>query len=318
MLSQKHVGAGLLAGAIAGLVMTVVMLILASIFNLATPLAILGDRLSVLFTPERFFWIMGRVGGYNHMKQLGVGSAMFGQLVVGAIGGAIYARYLRKISIFVLLVLLPFFALTIFLWPVLGTHYGGHPIFTARIFTLLGLLIALLIFERTYVLSFNGLTSRPKSVPPNFEYSPPVARRALLLGGLGLLIAGGGAAILRKLYRVATFSYDGTQYLGETVQAITPNEQFYTVTKNVIDPVVDESIWRLEITGLVDRPQRLDLSQAEKFSVSRAGDDAHVHQQRPRRRADEQRRLERRDYAHVARDGVAKIRRRARAFAWRR
>ncbi len=68
------------------------------------------------------------------------------------------------------------------------------------------------------------------------EFTPPLGRRALILGGLGLLVAGGGAAVLRKLYRAATFSYDGTQYKGKIVQAITPNEQFYCVTKNVIDP----------------------------------------------------------------------------------
>src|SRR5438270_2637120 len=104
MNAAKCIGAGLLAGALAGLVMTVVMLVLASVFNIATPLLIFGDRLSVLFTPERFFWLMGRVGGYNHMKQLGVGSVMFGQIAVGALGGGIYARYLRKISTFNLFV----------------------------------------------------------------------------------------------------------------------------------------------------------------------------------------------------------------------
>ncbi|MDQ2919818.1 MAG: molybdopterin-dependent oxidoreductase, partial [Verrucomicrobiota bacterium] len=267
MSAAKRIWAGLLAGAMAGLVMTAVMLALASIFNLATPLAIFGDRMSVFFTPETFFWLMGRVGGYNHMKQLGVGSVMFGQIVVGAVGGAFYASRAprlslsgrRKFSVGVF-ILLPFVAVTAVLWPVLGTHYSGYPIALATVLTLLGLLISFFAFERTLVLSYQGLTGRPHSVPDNLEYSPPVGRRAFLLGGFGLLIAGGGAAILRRLYRVATFSYDGTQYIGETVQAITPNEQFYTVTKNVIDPVVDESVWRLEVTGLVDHPQRLDLA----------------------------------------------------------
>ncbi len=272
MSSTKHVGAGLLAGAIAGLVMTVVMLILASIFNIATPLVILGDRLSVLFTPETFFWLMGRVGGYNHMKQLGVGSAMFGQIVVGAIGGAVYASRAPRLSLagrrkfsLGVFVLFPLVVATAVLWSVLGTHYSGYPIAIATVLTLLGLLISFFAFERTLVLSYEGLTSRPHSVPANFEYSPPVARRAFLLGGLGLLVAGGGAAILRKLYSVATFSYDGTQYFGETVQAVTPNEQFYTVTKNVIDPVVDETVWRLEVTGQVDRPQHFDFDALKKL-----------------------------------------------------
>ncbi len=80
-----------------------------------------------------------------------------------------------------------------------------------------------------------GLTpahaAAPHSALNEFEYTPPIGRRALILGALGVLVAGGGAQILRKLYRAASFGYDGLQYKGETVQAITPNEQFYCVTK---------------------------------------------------------------------------------------
>src|SRR4029077_7721961 len=77
---------------------------------------------------------------------------------------------------------------------------------------------------------------------------------ALILSGLGVLIAGGGFAILRKLYRAAAFSYDGTQYKGRIVQPVTPNELFYCVTKNVIDPRVNANLWHLEVNGLVQNP----------------------------------------------------------------
>ncbi len=39
--------------------------------------------------------MMGRVGGYNHLKQLGVGSTIAGQLLVGALGGAIFGFVMR-------------------------------------------------------------------------------------------------------------------------------------------------------------------------------------------------------------------------------
>ena len=71
MSRSKAFAAGLLAGLIAGIAMTVVMLFLA-LFGIATPLAIIGDRLSVFIKPGPFLSIMGRVGGYNHLKQLGV------------------------------------------------------------------------------------------------------------------------------------------------------------------------------------------------------------------------------------------------------
>ena len=61
--------------------------------------------------------------------------------------------------------------------------------------------------------------------------------------------------MIRRLFQVATFSYDGTQYKGREVQPITPNDKFYCVTKNVVDPRVNESLWRLEVTGLVQHRQ---------------------------------------------------------------
>src|SRR5438093_10818514 len=97
MMSRSRAGfSGLLAGLVAGIAMSFAMLLLAWVFQIATPLVILGDRLSVFISPKPFFWIMGRVGGYNHLKQLGVGSSMLGQILVGAIGGMVYGLIRRK------------------------------------------------------------------------------------------------------------------------------------------------------------------------------------------------------------------------------
>src|ERR1041384_3321974 len=97
MTRVKALFAGLLAGLIAGIAMTAAMLLVAS-FGVATPLAIIGDRLSVFIPPGPFLALMAKVGGYNHLKQLGVGSTMAGQLLVGAIGGAILGLLLRRSS----------------------------------------------------------------------------------------------------------------------------------------------------------------------------------------------------------------------------
>src|SRR5436309_15699317 len=95
MSRSKALFAGLLAGLIAGIAMTVVMLALAR-FGVATPLAIIGDRLSVFIKPGPFLSIMGRVGGYNHLKQLGVGSTMAGQLLISMLGGALLGLIARR------------------------------------------------------------------------------------------------------------------------------------------------------------------------------------------------------------------------------
>jgi DMSO/TMAO reductase YedYZ molybdopterin-dependent catalytic subunit len=260
MNRTKALLAGLFAGTVAGITMTVTMLLLASV-GVATPLAIIGDRLSVFIPPGPFLSIMGKVGGYNHLKQLGVGSTIAGQLLVGAIAGAIFGLLIRRnsgrratlgtISIFVLL---PITAAAIALWPVLGTNYRGLPIDAARLVTLIGLALCFFIFERTLVAGFYFL-SQERAGSEDREFSPAIGRRALILGGLGALVAGGGAGLIRKLYCAATFGYDGLQYKGRIVQPITPNESFYCVTKNVVDPRVNVHLWHLEINGLVENPR---------------------------------------------------------------
>jgi DMSO/TMAO reductase YedYZ molybdopterin-dependent catalytic subunit len=276
MTRTKAILAGLLAGFVAGIVMTTAMLLLATL-GVATPLVIIGDRLSVFIPPGPFLSLMGKVGGYNHLKQLGVGSTIAGQLLVGAIGGALYALLSRPaeerrhesggdviresriawsapavltMSIFVVL---PIIVFAIGLWPVLGTSYIGLPIQVARLVTLIGFALCVLLFERTLVTGFRFLATE-KTGTQDYEFTPAIGRRAFVLGTIGLVAAGGGVGLARKLYRAATFSYDGTQYKGSLVQPITPNDLFYCVTKNVIDPRVNIDLWHLEIGGLVQNP----------------------------------------------------------------
>src|SRR5437588_7562601 len=96
MSKTKAIFAGLFAGLLAGIVMTTAMLLLAWLFGVATPIVIIGDRLSVFIKPGPFLSIMGKVGGYNHLKQLGVGSTMAGQLFVSALAGALFGLFMRQ------------------------------------------------------------------------------------------------------------------------------------------------------------------------------------------------------------------------------
>ena len=259
MSKTKAILTGLLAGFVAAIVMTTAMLLLATL-GVATPLVIIGDRLSVFIPPGPFLSLMGKVGGYNHLKQLGVGSTIGGQLVVGAIGGAIFGLFARRapghvpaIWTILIFVLLPIVVFAIALWPVLGTSYIGLPIQVARFVTLIGFALCILLFERTLVAGVGFLTA-DKTGKQDYEFTPAIGRRAFVLGTIGVAAVGGGVALARKLYHAATFSYDGTEYKGSTVQPITPNDLFYCVTKNVIDPKVNIDVWHLEIGGLVQNP----------------------------------------------------------------
>ena len=55
-------------------------------------------------------------------------------------------------------VLLPTLVMAIALWPVLGTHYRGLPIEAARLVTMIGFALSVLVFERTLVAGFQFLT----------------------------------------------------------------------------------------------------------------------------------------------------------------
>src|SRR5260370_12045556 len=99
--------------------MTTAMLLLATL-RVATPLVIIGDRLSVFIPPGPFLALMGKVGGYNHLNQLGVSPTIAGQLVARAIAGALFGLFVRLtpsrvptlLPMFIFL-LLPLFAFAI-------------------------------------------------------------------------------------------------------------------------------------------------------------------------------------------------------------
>jgi DMSO/TMAO reductase YedYZ molybdopterin-dependent catalytic subunit len=256
MSRTKAIFAGFLAGLFGAIVMTTAMLLLAT-FGVATPLVIIGDRLSVFIPPGPFLSLMGKVGGYNHLKQLGVGSTIAGQIIVGALGGVVLGLFARRepartstLWTIAMFVVLPVMAFAVLLWPVLGTSYVGLPMDVARLVILVGFTLCVFLFERTLVTAFEFLTTR-KVGDDDHEFTPAIGRRAFVLSTIGIALAGGGIALARRLYRVATFSYDGTEYKGRIVEPITPNELFYCVTKNVVDPKVDADLWHLEVDGLV-------------------------------------------------------------------
>src|SRR5438045_9565711 len=83
-------------------------------------------------------------------------------------------------------------------------------------------------------------------------------RRRFVALAIGAAIAVALNGLLRRLYRIGTFSYDGRQYSGPRVQKITrirPRDEFYQVSKNLIDPMIVRASWRLERVRQVQNPQ---------------------------------------------------------------
>lgn len=176
------------------------------------------------------------------------------QLVVGTLGGisaaALVTRRQAHTGLVVGALVGALWLLTIgLLWPNLGTNYRGLPPDAARLATSVHLLVCYSVYGIVLAYGFRALNG------PAHHVNPGRRRRSLLLSAAAVTAIVANGALLRQFVQWSTFDYDGTEYRGDDVQPITPNERFYTVTKNIVDPSPLQSVWRLEIAGLIDRPR---------------------------------------------------------------
>lgn len=273
----RVISTGVLAGVVAALLMTLVLLVLRRQLGAPTPSELFGERLVPTLSVDTFIKLLTQFGGFNSLKKIGFGSVIGGQIVVGLLGGLAYALTVNRATsqssrtaqtlrtnksglrfVFFSAGALWLATLVLF-WPVLGINYYGLPPTSATVVTATSLLAAYSLYGFSLVIGYGFISSSRDS----FETSVVQhrGRRALLLGTAGAVIGGAANKIWSQLYNVATFSYDGTQYLGDDVQLITPNDRFYVVTKNVIDPQVNPELWSLEIAGLIERRREYSYQQ---------------------------------------------------------
>lgn len=265
---------GVLAGVVAALLMTLVLLVLRSQFGVPTPSELVGDRTAPKLSVETFIKLLTRFDGFNNLKKFGFGSVLLGQIVVGVLGGLVYSLLVNRKSsrfshgltnksglAFVFFFVPALWLLSlILLWPVFGSHYHGLPPAKATLVTAVSFLAAYGLYGLSLVVGYKLIADQ--STPQG-----SIGRRTMLLGAIGAVIGVAVNKFWAQLYDIATFSYDGTQYRGEDVQFITPNERFYVVTKNIIDPQVNPELWRLEIGGLVEQQRSYTFQQLTTLPV---------------------------------------------------
>jgi DMSO/TMAO reductase YedYZ molybdopterin-dependent catalytic subunit len=268
---------GIAAGVLAGVAMLVTMGILRLAFGWPTPTELIFDRLFPLLTVEFFIGSLVKAGGYTPLKLQGVYGALAGQIAVAAIGGVIYSWYLNRLDrrqhsdnaargivdprgfrLIVPGVLLATVLFVILLWPTLITNYHGLPPARARIVASLGMLISFGVCGIAIMFFHALLWARPTPSSTERAGAGATGRRRFLALGIGAALAVALGGLLRRLYRIATFAYDGRQYRGPGVQKITPirpRDEFYQVSKNLIDPMIVRDSWRLDIAGEVENPR---------------------------------------------------------------
>lgn len=282
--------AGILAGTVAAVVMTLAMAASRYWLGIMPLVEAIPDRASALLSINTFFSLFGKYGGYNGLKQFGILSGLRGVLAAGIVVGILYALVVESVPsrrnrrwvfgtslpafLFVTIAgLVVWGALIVFLWPVIASNYRGLPFTWARVVTIAAMFVWIALFIGTLIGSYRFMTAR---APRDTQASPPettvvqplgqpLSRRAIGTAGVAALLTYPIYRLLKSMYNDSAFPYDGTVYSGEGIQPITPTDSFYTVTKNIVDPNVDRGIWRLEIGGHVGKGISYSYEDLQKF-----------------------------------------------------
>ena len=87
-----------------------------------------------------------------------------------------------------------------------------------------------------------------------------VLRKTVVWASVVAAVALGGKFLLDRA-RSQVSNSASFRVAGVLSSEVTPNEEFYVISKNFIDPVIDSERWSLEITGLVERPRTLTYEE---------------------------------------------------------
>jgi hypothetical protein len=256
--------------------MTVVLVLLRLFVGVGLPAELGGDRFLPTFSVNEFLSLLGRNGGPIAAKRKALLSGFGGQLGVGVAFGVLYA-FIAELgrarypewprpfgvsvtgSLFVGVTLAVIWAVALaVLWPTLGTNNRGLLPGIAVVVTAIGFLVLYASYGIALILVHRFITSRRPLREPS-PVGEPIGRRAFLAGAGGVVLAAASAGLVKKIYDDSTLSYDSLRYQGADIKPITPNDRFYVVTKNIVDPNPTKVAWRLTVDGAVEKPRTYDF-----------------------------------------------------------
>ena len=101
-----------------------------------------------------------------------------------------------------------------------------------------------------------------KDVPPS-----SASRRHLLQLVPGLALGGLAFVVIARTLREAAGGGVQQSHRGEPTNPVTPVDEFYVVSKNLIDPQVDGGSWSLHVGGMVANRLEYNYEQLQAFPV---------------------------------------------------
>jgi hypothetical protein len=255
------------SGALAGFITVVAMLLARSLTGEPSMIEVLGEAVIQTMPVAAFAIFLQTL--QQAAKPLLVASIMTGFVLAGGglgqqVRGAAHEyRWIRRVRGALLL--------AVGLWvpssiiAVVITSFGAAvPLETNH---LLRLIVALAGQSLVYALALFGLypvvasaltqTSTRVDDGVDAPAADPGRRRLLAALGVGTLAIGSLGYTGRFVLGIRGGAIGGRR--GGIPEAITPTGEFYVISKNFVDPRVEHDEWRLDITGLVELPQRLSF-----------------------------------------------------------
>ena len=282
---------GFWAGLAAGVGATGTMVLLSLLAGGLSLPEVLGAALTLIM-PLTWFELLHQVLGAD-AKYVLFALLFVGQCLVFALSGAVWYRWvsrrMQRLPWYqgILLAFLLWLLVGFVLLPLTGAGIFGAHLTVGFWKSLLSLALVGVVFAGLYVLAQRWLvTHRAASQAPPGDTSPgTLSRRTLLKGGallVGLGVVGAGVwrviSVVRSASRVPVAqllqqyipkivppprpNYGQVLPTGTLSPEITPNEQYYIVSKNLLaDPTVDASTWHLTVDGQVDQPLTLTYQE---------------------------------------------------------
>lgn len=276
--------AALSAGLTASLVVVVLMGILRLVAGIPTPVELFGDHILKLLPAPKFVDLLVKFSPNSKTAPLGL--TLLGMVGLGTLLGLFYAavvrvqwptsgyRPARREWLVAGLLAAGMLGLSIVLfWGEIGQNFLGLPLTWAMLVTSLALLADFSLYAVMLCLTYHILLPRQQvdNIPAKTRNRRQLLARAGV-AALGLGAAGATVGLIKGLLNNYT-SYDGMKSFSTNgfTAPITPNSQHYVVTQNVVDPVVNPGVWRLEVTGLVGRAGTYTYEELQNLpSTSRA------------------------------------------------
>jgi DMSO/TMAO reductase YedYZ molybdopterin-dependent catalytic subunit len=269
---------GFAAGVLAAAVMLLAIVVLRLLSGVTSLPEVVAEGLLVLMPGALFSAVLDSL--QHAAKPLFYLAIGIGMLIVGGLLGRWYANQptwsqALKIVLGVWLV----FGLGVYV--ILGAGLFGQRLQAGAVWHAASLLIVFGVFGLALYHAYAALAHRAQPALPN------PTRRVLLRNAAVGLVATVGAGSVWRIFSgagsettapLAATPTGGAATAGAPNPApfdlkgmypeVTPTEDFYTVSKNFIDPQVAVGGWRLKIGGLVDRPLELTYDELTALPAS--------------------------------------------------